>query len=354
MNLDRMIGCAAAMLLAGCAVRAPETPGAPGMDAPAGEIAFIPRQRELSPADQRRVEGMSYDPVDVPLAFTPDGDLVVGHAERYVVSDTRWDVCAATGFYRVPRNGGPAQPLVTGRRVCRAVGDGSASADGAWVVYRATPQPIGVSFVRLELATGRADTLRTGSGVALQNPALSPDGRMIAAVGRTHGGDPADYSLYVMNGDGSGLRAIGEGDVNPGTPVWSGDGRRLAYVRERGRGTEVVVMGVDGADARAVGRGSVLAWSPDGEWLAVLQEEVGVIQAVRPDGTGRRVLFSRSPRRPFPVTDPPRTVRHSTWQAVWSPDSRGLAFSRLRDVGTSVWRIEAATRRLRQVTRPDQ
>ena len=57
----------------------------------------------------------------------------------------------------------------------------------------------------------------------VQSPVWSPDGRRIAFVSRRDG-----KALYVMNADGSGLRIVARVE-RLATPAWSPDGRRIAF-----------------------------------------------------------------------------------------------------------------------------
>jgi dipeptidyl aminopeptidase/acylaminoacyl peptidase len=57
----------------------------------------------------------------------------------------------------------------------------------------------------------------------VQSPVWSPDGRRIAFVSRRDG-----RALYVMNADGSGLRIVARVQ-RLATPAWSPDGRRIVF-----------------------------------------------------------------------------------------------------------------------------
>ena len=65
----------------------------------------------------------------------------------------------------------------------------------------------------------------------VQTPVWSPDGRRIAFLSRRDG----NKALYVMNADGSGQRRLTRDASNSATPAWSPDGRTIAFesVRER-------------------------------------------------------------------------------------------------------------------------
>ena len=57
--------------------------------------------------------------------------------------------------------------------------------------------------------------------------------------------------LRVMNADGSGERELSNAAVSPMfAPAWSPDGRRIAFVEQRGRGRErmeIYVVNADGS-----------------------------------------------------------------------------------------------------------
>src|SRR4051812_45587963 len=78
------------------------------------------------------------------------------------------------------------------------------------------------------------------------------------------------------------LLVSGAGAATPAAPtvrdpVWSPDGSRLAYLRLTGEWGRIYVVGFDGRGRRAVSRvlltPHALAWSPDGESLALVSSE---------------------------------------------------------------------------------
>ena len=96
-------------------------------------------------------------------------------------------------------------------------------------------------------------------------------------------------------------------------PRWSSDGRYLAYAADSksGVGSEVVVVGIDGATRRVVGAGTEAHWAPGDPTLAYVG--AGVLHLVAPDGSADRVIASGIP-------DGARdSVR-------WSPDGARIAY----------------------------
>ncbi|GAB4151829.1 MAG: S9 family peptidase [Planctomycetota bacterium] len=121
----------------------------------------------------------------------------------------------------------------------------------------------------LDLLT--AESLVTMARVA--EPAPSPDGARLAYVVRTadiaenrsiarlHVLDLRDHADHVVPGEGSAF-----------SPMWSPDGRRLAFVSTRGGSPQIWIADADGGGrARRVtdhpGGVSNAEWSPDGRWF---------------------------------------------------------------------------------------
>jgi len=82
-----------------------------------------------------------------------------------------------------------------------------------------------------------------------EEPAFSPDGKLIAYVG--YDDRKLSYQsnvLYVMNRDGSGRRALAESlDRSVGSPAWAADGRSV-FVQYEDRGAvKVARIGLDGS-----------------------------------------------------------------------------------------------------------
>jgi Tol biopolymer transport system component len=131
-------------------------------------------------------------------------------------------------------------------------------------------------------------------------PAIAPDGQQVAFSvderGRTR--------LYVMNADGSALRALQS--VEPrGAPAWAPDGRSIEVPTTIDGEPRLVSVSIDSETvAPLVAEYSVdPAWSPDGEWFLYSGPDVGTtlqVRAARADGTPHRfkpLTLSRGARR---------------------------------------------------------
>ena len=167
-----------------------------------------------------------------------------------------------------------AARLRQGRRRWRVVAIALAIVAGAALL--ATPA-LGIGSRLLALKEGAP------ARPEVQSPVWSPDGRRIAFVSRRDG-----KALYVMNADGSGLRIVAR--VSDATPAWSPDGRRIVF--EGWGDGAVYVVNADGSGQRTLARrGHTPAWSPDGRRIAFVI--TGKLYVVNADGSGHRTLTPR-------------------------------------------------------------
>ena len=148
--------------------------------------------------------------------------------------------------------------LVAGPAAGRSSPNGSRTAVGeiAFTVQHGDGDaPWDVYVIRTD---GRWILKKTTTRLNEADPVWSPDGRHIAFDGWTIPGG-ADTSIYTMNPDGTHRRRLARGDV----PQWSPDGRRIAYINDG-----IDVMNVDGTGKKHLARGGDPRWSPDGKQIA--------------------------------------------------------------------------------------
>ena len=112
------------------------------------------------------------------------------------------------------------------------------------------------------------------------DPRISPDGDEIVYV-RNFADIQTDerYSnLWVVNFDGSGHRALTDGNINAHTPRWSPDGSKLAYISNAHIGDDkdakpqIYVRDMASGDVSMISNFAEtpagIAWSPDGSQIA--------------------------------------------------------------------------------------
>ncbi len=145
---------------------------------------------------------------------------------------------------------------------------------------------------------GDTRNLSRSSGAADRAPVWSPDGKEIAWVSDSGAG----YELFVAAQDGlSAPRRIPLGESKMAWETsWSPDGSRIAFVDDDVRvrileveSGEIVTADVGGAN---IERGEMgLVWSPDSKWLAYAR--------TFPNSLRRVVVWSRESGQARPVTD---------------------------------------------------
>jgi Tol biopolymer transport system component len=199
------------------------------------------------------------------------------------------------------------------------------------------PKGDGDSVWKLE--NDRPTELWSSPGMQITGaPVVSRDGRRIAFVA----GRDRKTSLFVANADGTNARAIATSLQLQGAPAWTPGGRSVtvsAIADGIPRLFDVPVEG--GSPTRLVDEHALdPVWSPDGRLLAYSGPDIGTtfqVKAVTADGS--------------PASFRPVTLSRGARHLSFSPGGRSLIVLRGDISHKDLWEIELETGRERQLSR---
>ena len=120
---------------------------------------------------------------------------------------------------------------------------------------------------------------------------FGPEGRLVVVETR-RGKAGQEARLLVSDRPGGSLRPLTEGPADV-DPVWSPDGRWIAFTRLLPDGSRAIAsLDLDGEKVHVVARGKDASFTPDGEWIVYSGQSRGRwrLWRVRPDGSGKQPL----------------------------------------------------------------
>lgn len=210
--------------------------------------------------------------------WSPDGRWIA-FSRNWGRQQSLWIVAAAGGDPRRLTNCGAA---------CADV-QPAWSPDGRLLAFQRISSKPGASGLFTIRAGGSGLTRIAAEG---SYPQWSPDGHRIVF-------DPTADSIAVANADGSHLHVLfaGARGTGPGAPSWSPDGRKLVFFKTPGKPghfvAEVWTMNADGTDKKRLYRSGCCVeewappvWSPDGRQIAFSANSAGGTFVMNADGSG--------------------------------------------------------------------
>ena len=264
----------------------------------------------LDGSDRRRLTENGEQ--DVSPAWSPDGRRIVFF--RDVTGRVRDD--SDRGIYTVAPHGSDERLLLPFHLRDRPVSGPVWSPDGRLLAFVVAEPRDAAELRRSVLYTVGADSTGLTRLFATSDkprvwipwtPAWSPDGQTLAFWVLLKDEVGNKLKLYTVSADDSRLREVLELEpehIGKASFSWSPDGTKLlfssGYVRQSHDPT-VYVVNADGSDVRAFGEGTHASWSPDGSRIAMAnvyneEDEAAYLSTAALDGSDLRVVAIRDGR----------------------------------------------------------
>ena len=274
--------------------------------------------------------------VDSSPSWSPDGKRIAFVSDR----DGHLNIRGRSNYeiYVMDADGGSQQNLTNDPNNDSSP---SWSPDGKHIVFssdRDNDRDHNIEIYMMDADGGNQQRL-TNNLTEDQYPSWSPDGKRIAFSARREGHVENNfgitYEIYVMDADGGNEQRLTENRNNDWDPVWSPDGKRIAFIADR-KGDlvqfDIYVMDADGGNQQKLvnnrGWDSSPSWSPNGERIAFTSERDGnyEIYVMDADG-GNQQNLTNNPRSdanpawlnsPFSVS--PAGKRFTMWGRLKGAD----------------------------------
>jgi TolB protein len=171
-------------------------------------------------------------------------------------------------------------------------------------------------------------------------PVFSPDGKQLAFMSARDG----NPEIYVMNADGSNIRRLTNHPAGESSPTWSPSGSQIAFTSDRTGKAQIYVVNIDGSNFRRLTVDESEADRPT--WSPAPYNEIAF--AGRTSGSGFDVkVYELSTGVTRRLTNGEGTNE----SPAFSPGGRHIAFTSTRAGRTQVYTIDRLGRDLKQITR---
>src|SRR6266566_2813134 len=221
---------------------------------------------------------------------------------------------------------------------------GSFSPDGRYFAIAAKRRDRD-DLVILDVKRGGEDRRIQVGLSGLQTPRWSPDGKQLVFTGFNGG----FTDLYIINRDGTGLRRLTNDKYADLHPSWSPDGKTIAFVTDRGGETDfetlrfgnlrIALYHLDAGTIEMLGNMRIgknidPVWSPDGRSLAFVSDRTGIANVF---------LYDFADGQIYQLTNMFTGVQGITPLSPvlsWAPQADRLAFVYYEDGQYSVYSVE--------------
>src|SRR6059036_26629 len=221
---------------------------------------------------------------------------------------------------------------------------GSFSPDGRYFAIAAKRKDRD-DLVILDVKRGGEDRRIEVGLSGLQTPRWSPDGKQLVFTGFNGG----FTDLYIINRDGTGLRRLTNDKYADLHPSWSPDGKTIAFVTDRGGETDfetlrfgnlrIALYHLDAGTIEMLGKMRIgknidPVWSPDGRSLAFVSDRTGIANVF---------LYDFADGQIYQLTNMFTGVQGITPLSPvlsWAPQADRLAFVYYEDGQYSVYSVQ--------------
>jgi TolB protein len=255
------------------------------------------------------------------------------------IAATRIYFAMEDAIWRIDSDGANQQRVSRGTGIALSP---ALSPDGQRLAFTELRDYAGVVVLQNLLSGARQQVPGTNAGGQSITPVFSPNGReMLYARTAEEGTD-----LYAVDiAQSCCVRRLTTGGklAVSMSPAYSPDGRRVAFVSDRGGSPQIFVMDADGTNQRVLvpfefgqtGPSQSPDWSPDGAAVAFHRDVAGGRQIhVYELTTGRTRTVTTSGRNEDPN---------------WAPDARHLVFTSTRTGRNQLWILDLESGRMRQL-----
>lgn len=212
----------------------------------------------------------------------PASELVVLTHEADKPTPPTDDDRVATGYHPVWSPGGSQLALIAGNRANIHLVPADGSAPPQRLLDTATVSAIARAPYNIEDVTWSPDGGRLAFTMSFLNDS---------------GGSPRPtLGVFVVNSDGTGLRAVSNLDVNSSTPVWSPDGSQLAYTAFESSQWWLRIVRLASGDVDGISVDIAplsYSWSPDGRYLSAAHAD-NLFLLDRANNTMRQLTYDGS------------------------------------------------------------